>query len=410
MAKGKTKRTISLLDATNIGIGAIIGAGVFVILGVATGLAGPSVIVAVLVSGGVALLTALSFARLSEKIPREGGAYEFAHELVSPMAGFLTGFLWLASNIVLGAAVSLGFAHYLASLIALPVVPAAFAVCIIATAVNYIGVTWSARLNNRLVATKLIVLLFFIAVCLLFFNGSNFTPFLAGGWSGVLAAAALFFFAYGGFARITTVSEEVINARQNVPKAVLLSLTISILIYIMVSVAAVGVADYQAASQSSAFLATAIGHTGVPYTGLILAIGALAATASVLLTSILGVSRVAFAMSRNGELPPFLSETNPSNGIPQKAVLVSGVSSALLALVGDLTLVAAISSFAMLAYYAMSNFAALRLGGTAIQRTVAVLGMASCLMLLPFLPATSIIVGVAAVAISLAYYAYGRSR
>lgn len=233
MANGKLKKSVSLLGATSIGIGATVGAGIFVVLGVATGLAGPAIIASIIIAGAVAMLTAMSFVRLSRSTQKEGGAYEFAHGLLPPFWAFLTGFLWLASNVVAGATVALGFSLYLSSIFpVLPVAPIAALACLVATALNYSSMKQSVTTNNALVAAKVLVLLFFVLAGFLFFKAGNFSGIGSASLGGVLSGAAIIFFAYGGFARITVVSEEVKNAKQNVPRAIMLALAASTVLYL----------------------------------------------------------------------------------------------------------------------------------------------------------------------------------
>jgi len=405
MANGKLKKSVSLLDATSIGIGAIVGAGIFVVLGVATGLAGSAVIASIIIAGAVALLTASSFVRLSRFTQKEGGAYEFAHALLPPFWAFLTGFLWIVSNVVAASTVALGFSLYLSAIFpALPAVPIAVLACLAAAALNYFGMKESVRTNNALVAVKLIVLLFFILAGFVFFKAGNFAGIERIALPGIISGAAIIFFAYGGFARITVVSEEVQDAKENVPKAILLALAISSVIYLLVSIAAIGIGGAGEASDSGAFLASAVSLTRIPYAPLIISLGALAATASVLLTSVLGVSRVMFAMSRNGSVPASFAKVDAASGVPRSAVIVAGAASALLALVGDLALVASISSFAMLAYYAAANFAALRLKASLSEKFVSAAGLVSCIALAAFLSHDSLLIGAASIAIGSAYY------
>lgn len=405
MATHRLKKTLSLPDATSIGVGAIVGAGIFAVLGAATNLAGPAVVFSILLAAAVAMLTAHSFVRLSRSNTREGGAYEFARELLSPFEAFITGFLWLASNVVAGAVVALAFSHYLSAVFPLfPVIPAAVAICIAATAVNYFGMKESVSANNLLVAAKLLTLLFFICAGLLFFRAANFSSLFQVPLAGVISGAAVIFFAYGGFARITVVSEEVKDARNTVPAAILLSLAISSLLYVLVSVAAVGLPDSAGAASSGAFLSQAISSTGIPYAPLVVSLGALAATGSVLLTTILGVSRVLFAMSRNGDAPALFSRIDPSSGIPRNAVLAAGAASCLLALLGDLVLVASVSSFAMLLYYAAANYSAIRLKSGKMARLLSIAALASCLALAAFLSQQSLLVGALAILCGAAYY------
>ena len=407
MAKGKLKKTISLLGATSIGIGAIVGAGIFVVLGVAAGLAGPAVIASIAIAGAVALLTALSFVRLSRETQKEGGAYEFAHEFLPPFWAFLTGFLWLASNVVAGATVALGFSFYLSSLFpGLPVAPVAALACLAAAALNYSGMKQSVSTNNALVAIKILALLFFVLVGLAFFKAGNFSGMGNVPLSGILSGAAIIFFAYGGFARITVVSEEVKNAKQNVPRAIMLALAASTAIYLLVSVAAVGLGNPAGKIASGAYLASAISSTGMPFAVLIVSLGALAATASVLLTTVMGVSRVAFAMARNEDAPKAFAGVDAKSGVPRNAVLVAGAASALLALVGNLELVASVSSFALLAYYAVANYAAIGQAARLRSKLVSAAGLLSCFALIAFLSQQSLLAGAATVICGAGYYAW----
>ncbi|MFA6328357.1 MAG: amino acid permease [Candidatus Micrarchaeia archaeon] len=405
MANGKLKKTISLLDATSIGIGAIVGAGIFVVLGVATGLAGSAVIASIIIAGAVAMLTASSFVSLSKTTQKEGGAYEFAHKLLPPFLAFLTGFLWLTSNVVAGATVALGFSLYLSSLFpGLPAAPIAAIACLVATALNYSGMKHSVSMNNVLVAAKVLVLLFFVLAGFFFFKAGNFSGIGSTPLGGVLSGAAIIFFAYGGFARITVVSEEVKNAKQNVPRAIILALAVSTVLYLLVSIAAVGLGGASQSFTSGAFLSSAISSTGIPYAALIVSLGALAATASVLLTTVMGVSRVAFAMARNNDAPKAFAKVDSESGVPRNAVLAAGIASALLALLGDLTLVASVSSFALLAYYVAANYAALRLKANASAKLISAAGLVSCFALMAFLSQQALMIGALAVICGSAYY------
>jgi amino acid transporter len=172
------KPTLGLLDATAIGVGAIIGAGIFVVTGIAAARAGSAVVVSMLIAAAISLLTALSFAELTAWLPKEGSVYELARRLLSPFAGFVTGWMWIVSNTFAGAAVSLGFAYYVAALA--PEVPArwlAAGVCLAFTALNHFGVRASAVLNNALVPAKLLVLVLFCLLGALSVRRANFTPF-----------------------------------------------------------------------------------------------------------------------------------------------------------------------------------------------------------------------------------------
>jgi APA family basic amino acid/polyamine antiporter len=378
------KPTLGLWSATAINVGAIIGGGIFVVTGIVAGYAGSALLISMGIAAVIALFTALSFTELSTWQPVEGSSYEYTRQLVSPFAGFLSGWMWIISNTFGGAAVSIGFAYYFHA--AVPILPAnvvAVAVCLAFTVLNFFGVRGSAMLNNALVAVKLLILAFFVVFGLLFFRAENFTPFSPLS-SGVFFGAYFIFFAYGGFARATIIAEEVKDARRNVPRAVLLSLGISTAVYILVGIVAVGLVKPDILAHSTSPLAGAIGVSGVPLAIQIVSIGGLVATASVLLTAILGVSRMAFSMARRGDLPKALSRLHPNYCTPYISVWAIGAAMILLVLLMDLTSVVAISTFALLFWYVFANFSAFRLKikDRLYPRFVPVLGLTTCLVLL----------------------------
>jgi len=381
------KPTLGLFDATAISVGAIIGAGIFVVTGIAAGFASSALVVSMLIAAIISIFTALSFAELTAWQPKEGSIYEYTYQLISPFAGFLTGWMWILSNTFAGAAVSLGFANYLTAL--LPILPAnwiAAIICIAFTLLNYFGIRQSALINNLLVIAKLLILAFFIIFGLAYIKPSNFTPF-APVQVGVFYGACYIFFAYGGFARVAVIAEEVKDAKRNVPKAILLSLVISTIVYILVGVVAIGLVGAPELANSNSPLTTAISITDNTAAAYIVSTGGLLATASVLLTSILGVSRMAYAMARRKDIPQTLSKLHPKYGTPYYSIWIIGALMTLLALLIDLSKVVAISTFALLFYYAFANVSALRLK---VQKRlypqyVPILGTATCLALLIFI-------------------------
>ena len=256
------KRSIGLWSAVAINVGAIIGGGIFVVTGIVAGYAGSALIVSMAIAAIIALFTGLSFVKLTTWQPIEGGVYEYGRQLVSPSAGFLAGWMWLISNTFSGAAVSLGFAYYLTAIFpSLPTSILAAIVCLIFTLVNLVGTKESAGLNNILVVVKLAVLVFFVIFGSFGINSANFNPFTPLS-SGVLFGAFFVFFAFGGFARVTVVAEEIKEAKRNVPRALLISLGISAVFYILVGIVAVGLVGSTALASSSSPLSLAIGVTG----------------------------------------------------------------------------------------------------------------------------------------------------
>jgi APA family basic amino acid/polyamine antiporter len=383
----RLKRTLGLFDAVSIGLGAIIGAGIFVALGIAAGLAGPGLLLSVIIAGIVASFTALSFAELSSAIPKEGGAYEYVFEVVSPSLGFLTGWMWLFGQIVTGAAVSLGLAAYLALFVPIPLKLIAVSACLLFMLVNLIGVKQSGLVNDALVVLKIAALCVFVIVGVFHVQASNFSPLFPNGFSGVINGAALIFFAYLGFGRIATVSEEVKNAGKRIPLSILLALGISTLLYLLVSFTAVGVVGYAKLSASGSPLADAMGATGNDLATWVVSIGGILATASVLLTTILGVSRVSFSMARNKQVPGFINALHPRFGTPYISILVTGLLMAFLAFAWDLKQVFSLASFSVIVTHVLVNYSALKLGKDKRRFRVPfspipqLLGIVSCLIL-----------------------------
>jgi APA family basic amino acid/polyamine antiporter len=405
----RLKPTLGLFDATAISVGAIIGAGIFVVTGIAASLAGSALMVSMLIAAIISLFTALSFAELTAWQPKEGSIYEYTYQLVSPFMGFLTGWMWILSNTFAGAAVSLGFAYYLTAVV--PITQTnwiAALICLAFTTINYYGIRQSALFNNFLVTAKLLILAFFAILGSTHINPTNLAPF-APFDAGVFYGACYIFFAYGGFARVAVIAEEVKDPKRNVPRAILLSLAISTLVYVLVGAVAVGLVGAGRLSGSNSPLTEAISITGSAPAIYIVSTGGLLATASVLLTSILGVSRMAYAMAKRKDIPRAFSKLHSRHNTPYYSVWIIGVLMTLLVLFVDLKQVVAISTFALLFYYALANVSALRLKiqKRLYPRIVPLLGLVTCFAMLLFILLASPqawIIGVAALIIGGIYY------
>jgi APA family basic amino acid/polyamine antiporter len=282
-------------------------------------------------------------------------------------------------------------------------------ICLLFTLLNFIGVRESALFNNILVTAKIAILGFFVAYGTLYIKPSSFAdfnPFQAG----VLLAAFYIFFAYSGFARAAVVAEEVKDARRNVPKAILLSLLISTIIYVLVGLVAMGLVGAPRLASSSSPLTEAISASGSAAAIYTVSVGGLIATASVLLTSILGVSRMMYAMARRGDLPQSLAKLHNTYNTPYYAVWITGIVTAILALFSDLARVVAISNFAFLFYHTLANIAALKLkiAKRSYPRAIPALGAATCITFLLITLLTkpeTWMMGAAALAIGSIYYA-----
>jgi APA family basic amino acid/polyamine antiporter len=402
------KRSIGLWSAVAINVGAIIGGGIFVVTGIVAGYAGSALIVSMIIAGVIAFITASSFAKLTAWQPIEGGVYEYGRQLVSPYAGFLAGWMWLVANTFTGAAVSLGFAYYLSAAVpGLPTNIVASVLCLMFTGLNLVGAKESTSVNNVFVAVKLAILAFFVVFGVFYANTANFEPF-APLSSGVLYGTFFIFFAYAGFARVSVVAEEIKDPKRNVPRALLLSLGISMVVYILVGLVAVGLLGAKGLAASTSPLSAAIAISGNSWAVIAVSIGGLVATASVLLTAILGVSRMAYSMARRADLPQALSKLHKRFSTPYYAIIGTGVIMAILALFVDLSRVVAISTFALAFNYCITNISAYKLkNGSKRQRILPMLGLATCIMLLAFiLLATPEVwlVGVAFLAVGTAYF------
>lgn len=382
----KLKRAIGLWSAVAINVGAIIGGGIFVVTGIVAGYAGSALVISMVIAGAIAFITAWNFSRLAAWQPVEGSVYEYGRQLVSPYAGFLAGWMWMIANTFTGAAVSLGFAFYLATIF--PMLPSnviAAVLCLAFTGLNLIGARESASVNNVLVALKLAVLGLFVILGIFYVNTGNFVPF-APLTSGVIYGSFFIFFAYGGFARVAVLAEEVKDAKRNVPRAMLLSLGISIVIYVLVGLVAVGLVGSGKLAGSGSPLTTAMAVTGNSLAVEFVSVGGLVATASVLLTAILGVSRMAFSMARRNDFPSILTKLHSKFYTPYYAILGTGLLMTILVLFVDLTNVVAISTFALLFYYSITNIAAFKLKTNhKRQRFLPLLGLTTCLLLLAFI-------------------------
>jgi basic amino acid/polyamine antiporter, APA family len=382
----KLKRSIGLWSAVAINVGAIIGGGIFVVTGIVAGYAGPALVASMVIAGAIAFITAWSFAKLTAWQPIEGGVYEYGRQLVSPYAGFLAGWMWLVANTFVGAAVSLGFAYYLtAAFPSLPTGIVAAVLCLSFTALNLAGAKESASVNNVLVVVKLVVLAFFVTFGVLHVDLGNFVPF-APFSSGVLYGSFFIFFAYGGFARVSVIAEEVKDAKRNVPRALLLSLGISTVVYVSVGLVAVGLLGSEGLAASTSPLSAAIGVTGNSLAVQIVSIGGLVATASVLLTAIFGVSRMAYSMARRNDLPSFLGRLHQKFLTPYYSILATGVLMSALVLFADLKSVVAVSTFALLFNYCITNISAFKLkNGRKFGWFMPLLGLTTCILLLGFI-------------------------
>jgi basic amino acid/polyamine antiporter, APA family len=380
------RRDLGLLDAVGVGFGAIVGAGIFVVTGVAAGIAGPAFLVGLFLAGIAATCNALSSAQLAAEYPQSGGTYEYGYRVLNPWAGFAAGWMFLASKISAAGTVALGLAGYLDALIP-GLQPRAIAVgaILVFTVLNYFGVKRSSRANLLIVAASLGALATFVIAGFGAgaFRLANLQPFAPTGWRGILESGAILFFAYSGYARIATLGEEVREPKRTIPRAILITIFGAVLLYFAVAITAVGSVGASAMAETAAPLQVAAESFGVPWVALVVSVGGVTAMLGVILSQLLGLSRMAFAMARRGDLPPFLEHVHPRYAVPGRAVLVIGAVAAVVAATGTLRGVASAAAFTILLYYAIANLAAMRMPAEAKLYSDAVpwVGVISCMVL-----------------------------
>jgi APA family basic amino acid/polyamine antiporter len=457
----KLRRHLSGLDLTVFGVGVIIGTGIFVLTGeVAKTTAGPAVAISFVVAGIVCALAALCYAEFASTVPVAGSAYTFSYATLGEFVAWIIG--WdLVLELALGAAtVSVGWSGYLNQLlgdlgIPLPTsiageeatvnIPAIF-IALLMTGVLILGIKLSSRVTSIIVAIKVVIVLMVIVVGIFYVKAANYTPFIPPaeptetgsgltapliqtifgfapstfGVGGILAGAAIVFFAFIGFDIVATAAEETKDPKKDLPRGIIGSLVICTLLYVAVSLVVVGMQKYTELS-TTAPLADAFRSVGLPFFSGLISVGALAGLTSVVMILMLGQSRVLFAMSRDRLLPPGLAAVHPRYGTPYKITLITGVIVAALAGFIPLSTLAELVNIGTLFAFVLVSIGVIVLRRTRpdLERSfrvpgvpvLPVLSVLACLYLMLNLPGETwlrfgiwMIVGIAV------YFAYGRGH
>jgi APA family basic amino acid/polyamine antiporter len=344
------KRAVGALDLTALGVGAIIGTGIFVVIGEGASLAGPGLIVSFLLAALTCVFSALSYAELASSIPVSGSAYTYSYATMGEVVAWIIGWDLILEYGISVAAVAVGWGGNLNSFLdttfgvtiptALSTSPEtggtlnlpAVLITVIVTALLMRGVRETTRTNTIMVSVKLAVLLLFIIVAATVFKSGNLKPFAPHGFDGIVSAAAVIFFAFIGFDAVSTGSEEAKKPSRDLPLAITGSLAIATIVYILVSVMAVGVLPASELGKSDAPLAEALKTgAGANWAASVMAFGALVAITSVMITIFYGQTRIMFAMSRDGLVPEWLAEVSPRTGTPVRLTILFGIGIAVLA-------------------------------------------------------------------------------
>ncbi|MGK5743151.1 APC family permease [Micromonospora sp. URMC 103] len=407
------ERRLGVPDAVLIGLGSMLGAGVFVVFAPAAAAAGGAgLLPALVLAGFIAFCNATSSARLAARYPESGGTYVYGRERLGPFAGFLAGWGFVVGKTASCAAMALTIGAYLwpgqARLVAVLAVLAV-------TAVNLRGIGKTAT------ATKVLVALVLAVLALVAVTGAVAGPVHldrltdpGGSGRGVLTAAGLLFFAFAGYARIATLGEEVREPERTIPRAVPLALGVVLAVYLVLAVVALGVLGADRLAGSAAPLADVVTEAGLPGLAWVVRAGATVAVTGVLLSLVAGVGRTLLAMARRRDVPGALAAVQARYRVPHRAELAVAAVVIAVVLLGDVRHAIGFSSCTVLVYYAITNAAALTLGREPGRRlpvqALAVLGLVGCLLLAANLPLTSVIAGLAVLATGAAGYAVRRRR
>jgi APA family basic amino acid/polyamine antiporter len=384
------QRRLGVADATAIGLGSMLGAGVFVVFAPAARLAGELLLVAIALAGAVAYCNAVASAQLAAKYPQSGGTYVYGRRQLGEWPGFLAGWGFVTGKSASCAAMALTFGQYVAPGYATPVAIAAVAAL---TGVNLLGITRTAFLTRILLAVVLATLAFVAAASLLgphVPDGGTVSGQAGSGW-GILPAAGLVFFAFAGYARIATLGEEVKDPARVIPRAILGALAGALVIYLLLGALLLAHLPVHVLASSTAPLLDAVEQSRLAAGAPAVQAGAAAASLGALLALITGVGRTAMAMARERDLPGPLARVGGRHPVPATAELAVAAVVVLLLLTTDVLTVVGFSSFGVLVYYAVTNAAAFTLGDRPrhAPRWLNAAGLAGCLVLAFTLPPAS---------------------
>jgi len=436
------KRSMGLLALTFFSVGSIVGTGIFVILGTAVPKAGPAVLVSFILAAITCAFSAFSYAELAGSIPVSGSSYSYAYATLGEVIAWVCGWCLMLEYGVSVAAVAVGWGQYLNEFLSTwgISIPATFAnppgtdggvfnipAMMVVIACMFLllrGVSESATVNTVMVFIKIAILLFFCAIAFTAFQPGNFTPFAPLGLAGISAAAGQVFFSFIGFDAASTAGEEAKNARRDLPRAILMSLVIVTILYVVVAAAAIGARPWESfeGEGAEAVLAgIARDVTGSQWAPTIIALGAVISIFSVVLVVMYGQTRILFAMGRDGLLPKIFTRVNPKTQTPVANTIIVTVIICILAALIPLGQLAEATSIGTLFAFAIVNFGvvALWISRPELNRTflvplmplMPVLGVVFCLYLIMSLAAITWLVFFLWLVVGMAIYVfYGRKH
>ncbi|MGE0665541.1 MAG: amino acid permease [Sphingomonadales bacterium] len=432
------KRSLGPIHLTLIGVGSIVGTGIFVLTGIGAERAGPGLILSFVIAGFVCAMAALAFAELASMIPIAGSAYTYTYATLGELAAWVVGWCLILEYAIAASAVSVGWSGYVTGWMngagweVPPVLttgwfdggivnlPAIFIACVV-TLLLVAGTRESAAVNAVLVVIKLAALAVFVAVAAPHVDAVNYTPFLPHGFSGVLSAASLIFFAYLGFDAISTAGEETRNPNRDLPLGIIGSLLVCTLIYMVVAAVSVGALPFEKVMHSDEPLAHLVRTLGYGTAGDLVAAGAIITLPTVIMVMIYGQTRIFFAMARDGLLPPVFARVHGTRGTPHVVTLVTGAVIAVLAGLFPIEEITELSNAGTLLAFIVVAAAVVILRGTQPNRPrpfrcpapllVCGLAILGCMVLFASLDVTTIVRFGAWVVIGIVvYYLYSGRR
>lgn len=352
--QSRLKRRLGLVELTATGVGIILGAGIYVVIGEVAGLAGGAIWIPFLIGAVAAAFTGLSYAELSSMIPKAAASFEYTRAAFGIRVGFLAGWLIAITDVIAAAAVGLGFSGYLSTFAGVPVIPVAVGLIAVCTVVLIVGIRESVWVGVTFTLVELGGLVMVVAVAAGFWVGTDFLE-IPSGVGDLVKAGTLIFFAYVGFEDMAALGEEVKDPARTMPRAIIASIVITTLVYMLVAVSAVSVLDWRLLAGSAAPLADVVEAATNDRMSRVLAAIALFATANTVLFLLLAGSRMTYGMAQAGALPRRFGSIWPRTRTPVVATLAVSGGAIAFALLGDIGMLASATNFAILCVFILVN-------------------------------------------------------
>src|SRR3989338_534755 len=348
------RRELGIFQVTIAGVGIILGAGIYALLGIAAGTSGNATWLAFLISALIALFTGLSYAELSSIFKGDSGEYDYIKYALSKWYAFLIGLSMIAAWFISAAAVALGFAGYFTQLVSMPLIVAALLLVILITLINFVGIKETSWFNTVSTFIEFGGLVIIIFLGLKNFGSVNYFD-MPQGITGVFSSAALVFFAYMGFESIVKLGEETKDPAKVIPRSLLYSVVITAVLYVLVALAAVSIIGWEELNASSAPLATVAAAVLGSKAFILLGIIALFSTSNTVLITMVATSRLAYGMAKEKSLPKFLSLVHERTRTPWAAILIIMLLTFLFTVIGDIEIVANLTNLFLFITFASVN-------------------------------------------------------